>query len=176
MGCCASDANTKMIEQKMNEQEQFERTLNKLLFLGPGASGKSTIFKQLQWLHGNGYDDEQRDSLKQHITTQIVSQMQDAISSYLSEPCDDETLQMHIDKVKEHEPMPTLSPSIAESITYIYKNDKRLKGIFKTHHKKKVLDETTEYFWDSIDRITDSEYMPNKQDIISYVFCILHPT
>eukprot|EP00483_Globobulimina_turgida_P001606 UN01608 len=67
--------------------------------------------------------------------------------------------------------MTSLPGSIASCIKYIWHNDVRLNGIFNTQGKQKsaakVLDETTEYFWNSMDRITDEDYIPNKQDIIN---------
>lgn len=79
----------------------------------------------------------------------------------------DKKLQSYIDTVKEYRTPNELSPAIAEAIKYIWENDPRLDGIFQKNHNKKVLDETTEFFWNSIDRISKPNYVPDKADIIN---------
>ena len=169
--CCVSTdgtyANSKYIDKKMKESEQYENTLIKLLFLGPGGSGKSTIFKQLQWLHGDGFTPRDIIDLKQHIDSQIISQMQDAIKHYLSETVKNEKLQKSIDFIRNCDCTSQLNNEIASKIQYIYLNDERLSGIFKKYHTKKILDESTQYFWDGIERITAPNYQPNITDIIN---------
>ena len=174
MGACAclcGDDVDRSINTHMMANEKYERTLNKLLFLGPGGSGKSTIFKQLQWLHGDGFSENDVEELRQHINGQIISQMNDAIKHYLTEDVSDEDakLQEAIDNLRDYQlpEMSTLSPDMAADISYIWHNDKRLNGIFLKHHKRKILEETTEYFWNSIDRITARDYLPTKQDILN---------
>merc|ERR1719273_1862493 len=87
MGACcgaALDDNTKMINSKLREEENNERGDIKLLFLGPGGSGKSTIFKQLQYCHGKGFGRTDAELLVDHIHFQTVYQMQECIEHYLS--------------------------------------------------------------------------------------------
>ncbi len=67
--------------------------------------------------------------------------------------------------------MTSLPNNIANSIKYICENDKQLNGIFQNQQKSKqtakVLDETTNYFWQSIDRVIDENYIPTKEDIVN---------
>eukprot|EP01083_Nonionella_stella_P101896 289392_1 len=86
--CCGAtlDEQTKYINERLAQEDKQEQRTNKLLFLGPGGSGKSTIFKQLQWLHGGGFGKEDALMLKEHIYCQITSQMKAAIKHYLLSP------------------------------------------------------------------------------------------
>eukprot|EP01083_Nonionella_stella_P248530 860337_1 len=170
MGACCqpNDPNSKYIDRKMKENEMYEKSMNKLLFLGPGGSGKSTIFKQLQWLHGAGFNDGDIEELKQHITGQIITQMQAAITHYLCDPITHDTqLQNAINKVNEYDKTHDLTVEIADAISYIWQHDERLNGIFHKHPKKKILDETTEYLWNSVERVATENYIPSKKDIIN---------
>jgi len=166
------DSDTALIEQKMADNEIEDNATIKLLFLGPGGSGKSTIFKQLQYEYGEGYKDYELMAAKEQINCQIISQMKDAITEYLSEPLECGILKEHIERIKKyeyiHEQM--IGADIAESIEYIYKNDVRLDGIFTIHHKKKILVESTKYFWENLGRIARPDYVPTRQDIINVRF------
>jgi len=139
---------------------------------GPGGSGKSTIFKQVQYEYGEGYKEHQLMAAKEQINCQIISQMKDAIREYLSEPSTDDILKEHIERIKKYEHIQEqmIGLDIAESIEYIYKNDARLDGIFAIHHKKKILVESTNYFWENLSRIARPDYVPTRQDIINVRF------
>eukprot|EP01084_Bolivina_argentea_P275969 470746_1 len=170
MGPCCSqqnDSTSKAINKHMTQNEIYDNSLTKLLFLGPGGSGKSTIFKQLTWLHGKGFTATDILVFKYHLYTQIISQMQAAIKYYLSQPTENEELQESINMIKLCDCTEPLNKETASNIKYIWENDKRLDNIFRKHHKKKILDETTEYFWNDLDRITAENYEPNKIDIVS---------
>jgi len=173
MGCLqCRDSDTALIEQKMADNEIEDNATIKLLFLGPGGSGKSTIFKQLQYEYGEGYKDYELMAAKEQINCQIISQMKDAITEYLSEPLEGGILKEHIERIKKyeyiHEQM--IGADIAESIEYIYQNHARLDGIFANHHKKKILVESTQYFWENLSRIARPDYVPTRQDIINVRF------
>jgi len=83
--CCGPslDANTRYINEKMDAANKLEGRTNKLLFLGPGGSGKSTIVKQLKLLHDGPFADRDASLLKEHIYSQITSQMKDALKHFV---------------------------------------------------------------------------------------------
>eukprot|EP01083_Nonionella_stella_P200372 733832_1 len=215
--CCGAtlDEQTKYINERLAQEDKQEQRTNKLLFLGPGGSGKSTIFKQLQWLHGGGFGKEDALMLKEHIYCQITSQMKAAIKNYLLSPntqtntqqqqhiisinpTDDPTdinnenndindennenkddeipstydvqkLQTAISIVQNHGDVTVFNNELADSIQYIWKHEQKIKKVFSSDeiNQNKILDETTEYFWDQIDRIKESDYVPDEADIIN---------
>ena len=68
-----AERNNRLINQQINrERNDNTRTpTNRLLLLGAGESGKSTIVKQMQILHVDGYSVEQRDQKKMDIKRNV---------------------------------------------------------------------------------------------------------
>lgn len=82
MGICASSLtaeekalkkNDKEIARMIKEQEEVDQALVKLLLLGAGESGKSTIFKQMRILYGKGFDDESRTAMASVIISNLIN-------------------------------------------------------------------------------------------------------
>ncbi|KAL3185106.1 hypothetical protein MRX96_030986 [Rhipicephalus microplus] len=48
----------KKIEKQIQKDKQIYRATHRLLLLGAGESGKSTIVKQMRILHVNGFSEE----------------------------------------------------------------------------------------------------------------------
>ena len=82
---------------------------------------------------------------------------------------DEITLQDSISLVQNHGDVTIFNDELATAIQYIWKNEPRIKEGFRLEakNKNKILDETTEYFWDDIDRIKAEDYVPNETDIIN---------
>ena len=71
--------------------------------------------------------------------------------------------------VQNHGDVTIFNDELAKAIQYIWKNEPKVKEGFRLemNNKNKILDETTQYFWDEIDRIKDTDYVPNETDIIN---------
>jgi guanine nucleotide-binding protein G(s) subunit alpha len=48
----------KLIDQQLKKDKKAYRALHRLLLLGAGESGKSTIVKQMKILHKDGFSEE----------------------------------------------------------------------------------------------------------------------
>ncbi|CAK7895883.1 guanine nucleotide-binding protein alpha-1 subunit [[Candida] anglica] len=89
MGCAAStmeseeDFNPLLQDKKMNDlieqqiqlRRQNEKQLFKLLLLGAGESGKSTVLKQLRLLHQGGFSQPERVQYAQVIWVDLIQSM-----------------------------------------------------------------------------------------------------
>jgi len=52
----------------------------KMLLLGAGESGKSTVLKQMKLIHHGGYNDSERDSYKEIIFSNTIQSMRSVFS------------------------------------------------------------------------------------------------
>ncbi|KAJ3128857.1 guanine nucleotide-binding protein subunit alpha [Physocladia obscura] len=79
MGTCASAesaaaaAASKDIDKQLKaEMKAIEQNI-KLLLLGAGETGKSTVLKQIKLIHGTGYSDEDRAAYKVTVLTNVIT-------------------------------------------------------------------------------------------------------
>eukprot|EP01083_Nonionella_stella_P314092 1130234_1 len=81
MGMChgqtADQRRNAIVDQELDHDQR--NTTPKLLLLGPGGSGKSTIFKQLKGIYGKGFNQQERQLFMHHIYEQVTSQMVHAL-------------------------------------------------------------------------------------------------
>jgi len=80
MGICASESADakasrladRAIAKELENSNQRNAEIIKLLLLGAGESGKSTIFKQMRILYGDGYDENSRKATAPVIISNLI--------------------------------------------------------------------------------------------------------
>lgn len=81
MGICASAEEKEQrkrnqeIEDALRKEQLKLQNEVKMLLLGAGESGKSTILKQMKLIHDNGYSKEERESFKEIIFSNTIQSM-----------------------------------------------------------------------------------------------------
>ncbi|XP_025912254.1 guanine nucleotide-binding protein G(s) subunit alpha-like isoform X2 [Apteryx rowi] len=65
----------KKIEKQLQKDKQVYRATHRLLLLGAGESGKSTIVKQMRILHVNGFNAEKAKAILTRCTAQVHVQV-----------------------------------------------------------------------------------------------------
>lgn len=63
------------IEQQLRRSRQNEKNQIKLLLLGPGESGKSTVLKQMKLMHKGGFVEQERMQYAQVIWADVLQSM-----------------------------------------------------------------------------------------------------
>lgn len=177
------------ISEMMTDQQEKDHNLIKLLFLGAGESGKSTLMKQMQILHGGGFVNA-ADRLPyvplihQNIlqSAQVLARQsmilgsgggQTAAANMATVPAGD-TSHFHVApdaepardlvlEVKFDDPDP-LKPAVVEAIKILWADD----GIQATFEMASTyqLNDSTEYFMTRLDDVVQQGYVPNEQDIL----------
>lgn len=164
-----------------------EREL-KVLLLGSGESGKSTIVKQMKILHKNGFSESEAYEYKpfvfknvldcvKNVINAIIDIQSDLIAPQGSEPDSDSAgeerkhilgyddvnaiLDYELSVSTEEE----FSPSIAQKIQALY-NFPEVKKFIKEHQGDFYLIDSTHYFLADIERIAAPDYVPSQSDIL----------
>merc|ERR1719192_583395 len=109
---CVQGGGTKNPEQERNnnvatnDDEPDEKTY-KLLLLGAGGSGKSTVFRQVKILYGEGYDEDERLTLAVTIhqnMVQSIKKIVDQCPKYGPVPAEHQQLVEAISKLPDDGP------------------------------------------------------------------------
>mmetsp|Transcript_56274 Transcript_56274/g.89641 ORF Transcript_56274/g.89641 Transcript_56274/m.89641 type:complete len:363 (-) Transcript_56274:393-1481(-) len=179
--CCGDPTNKKVHEELIQAKTDFVKD-HKLLLLGAGSSGKSTFFKQLCQIHGNGFQQQDIEQAKQNIFDCIIDQMKQLV-----EQCVENIKQQEEDglndgeyeyKLSEHAQQAAdymlspkvprggidITPQLATLITTLW-SDPSIKKSFETRTNLGVVD-SAPHFFEDIDRISDQHYEPTEEDIL----------
>lgn len=173
-GLCATPKTEedRMIEQKMQKDQLTDKKTKKLLFLGAGGSGKSTLFKQLKVIHGGSkrkgersLSAEELDSYKATVHQNIMIGMKDLCAGALDEW---EGKVKNVDlaeELAETDVNQEVTQEMANKIRTLWDNDAGIQEAWKIRGRLQVQD-TLKYFIKNLDRITHPDYTPTTADVL----------
>jgi len=176
--CCLSREcdieTTRLINRNLSGDRRKAVTEKKLVLLGAGGSGKSTLFRQLKIL-GEGMSEQERRSFKDTIYTNIIEAIQTLVTK---------NQDFHIEEEKFHE-LGTVAQQSADAVLDL-KNDKvtpalaehinilwRDEAIQRTWRRRSSfqIQANSKYYFENINRIagaslTPRGYIPTEDDVI----------
>ncbi|KAF2071505.1 hypothetical protein CYY_007183 [Polysphondylium violaceum] len=168
MGCNVSTESkaSKTIEKDLAlDRKQAEKEI-KLLLLGAGDSGKSTIAKQMRLIHSKGFDDKEIGQFKEIMHSNVLSCIQLLIrntSRYGVEV--DASLKDKVEYYSEINPFELpLTPQIGVEIDTIWKDSAIQTAFLKSSEFN--LPEVAGYCLKNIERIASENYVPTQEDIL----------
>lgn len=176
MGCCIAgedDGLNRQVQGQLSSDKSQDRQIKKLLFLGSGGSGKSTLFKQLRTIHGDGFMEKDRVSFRDHIYSQVIDQMKILIErSYeLREMADEyRDLELGPEATESSEFMLVVrgdldvNDDVAKHIKILW-SDPAIQTTFENRAALKIEDSSA-YFFNQVDRIAEPNYIPTDEDIL----------
>ncbi|KAL9120176.1 MAG: hypothetical protein Q9187_003267 [Circinaria calcarea] len=179
MGNCLSSENSdgveqrkrsRMIDAKLEEDSRRLRKECKILLLGSGESGKSTIVKQMKIIHQNGYTVDELALYRLTIYKNLVDcarALIQAMRQFDIEPTDpqneeygDYLLEYRVD-ADPHKP---LDPEVGTAVVSIWKDPSI--GQVMEHQSEFYLMDSAPYFFDEALRIASSDYIPIEADVL----------
>ncbi|XP_046375270.1 guanine nucleotide-binding protein G(s) subunit alpha [Haliotis rubra] len=165
----AKEAN-KRIEKQLQKDKQLYRATHRLLLLGAGESGKSTIVKQMRILHVNGFGPEERkqkiEDIKRNVRDAILT-ITGAMST-LNPPVvlGNPENQFRVDYIQDIASQPDFEyPSEFYEHTELLWKDKGVQGCFERSNEYQLID-CAQYFLDRVHIVKLPDYTPTEQDIL----------
>lgn len=170
MACCGSGEDgvrNKHINKELATDRKNMGRLVKLLLLGAGDSGKSTIAKQMKIIHLDGFSEEERVSYRTAIANNVLTSVRTLIHQcnkfgYHLSKGNESRAQKIIDIPRDQEPVVT--PQLADDIANLWQ-DPAIKQTF-ARSSEYQLNDSTQYYFDNINRIGQVNYTPSEQDVL----------
>jgi len=185
MGTCSTSENSQEIdleltksknnkcEVKLREDHTEDVATHKLLLLGTGDSGKSTLFKQMIQIYGKSYSEQDKKAYIPIICRNVVDWMEElARQSILLSKKDSAFADCRVHSSVQKS-LDFIIDTRYESgaITEFAKHVKTLwadPGIQNTylHRSNFHLPDSAEYFLKKVDELAQSNYLPTEEDIV----------
>lgn len=172
----AENSQAAEIERRIERETKAEKHIHKLLLLGAGESGKSTIFKQIKLLFQTGFDDAE---LKSYIPVihanvyQTIKLLLDGSKELAQSETDTSTYTLSNenkeigDKLSEiggRFDYPRLTRELSEEIEKLWK-DPAIQGTYARGSELQLPD-CANYFMEHLRRLSDVNYIPTKEDVL----------
>uniref|UniRef100_A0A914I3V0 Guanine nucleotide-binding protein G(I) subunit alpha n=1 Tax=Globodera rostochiensis TaxID=31243 RepID=A0A914I3V0_GLORO len=175
MGCInsVSDKNAKARSRQIDEQlkadhDRAQREV-KLLLLGAGESGKSTIVKQMKIIHETGYSDEERKAYRPVVYSNTIQSMMAILRAmgrlkinFASPSKREESVQFfqHAQTTEDGE----LPLELAAAMKHLWA-DTGVQECFE-RSREYQLNDSAAYYLNSLDRIAQPGYVPTQDDVL----------
>ncbi|KAJ6249069.1 guanine nucleotide-binding protein g(o) subunit alpha [Anaeramoeba flamelloides] len=151
------------IESMLNGPNEKKQV--KILILGTGESGKSTFVKQIHLIHKDGFDTKTRERFKIAIHFNLIKGLQDLIEGL---PLIRKNVQKSLSEVAQDflqlNPRTGLTTTIIDAVESLWA-DESIKEMYEQRSLIQI-PSSTNYFLDSLERISKNDYLPNDNDII----------
>ncbi|GAA6009348.1 hypothetical protein JCM10207_004358 [Rhodosporidiobolus poonsookiae] len=179
MGCGASTPIDREAEERnaaiektlAQDREKLKREI-KLLFLGAGESGKSTVLKQMQLAYGAPFTPTQREEYREVIFDNALRSMQVVIDAFDLLQIDvPPELNEHVELLMSLGEEPELSapggeldPRVARAIATLWGFEGTREAVEMSHEYQ--LNDSAPYYFANALRLAQPGYLPTDQDIL----------
>ncbi|KAI7869320.1 small G-protein GPA3 [Spinellus fusiger] len=178
MGVCASseerESKQRSVQIDRQLEQDFIRQKNelKILLLGSGESGKSTVVKQMKIIHQNGYTSEELQLWRPVILKNSIDSIKDVLKS-----ADKLELEFENPNAKEaiatidsyvfptRDPCPMIPEAVANAISLLW-NDKNMPDCIECGTSRFYIMDSASYFLGQVARITHTDYLPDEKDVL----------
>ena len=155
----------KQLEALIANQAKTESEKIKLLLLGAGESGKSTIFKQMKVIYGKQYSDAERKQALPTIHCNVLQGMkvlcEQAVAFNLVGQVQATTSFEMIRNMDENEMIDVLIGGAVKELWL----DPGIQAVWERRSEFQIID-SVKYYFDKIDVIKMPDYLPDKDDIL----------
>ncbi|RYP28562.1 hypothetical protein DL767_007168 [Monosporascus sp. MG133] len=162
-------ARSRELDRAIRQDEKRLAREVKLLLLGAGESGKSTVLKQMRLIYAQGFTKSEKLEWKPVVFNNVVQSMRvifDAMNenNIEFENKDNEKNQALLLVDYEISPNDSLPPEYLEPIKSLWADAGVQKATLKGNEY--ALHDNLAYFCDDLDRLWQKDYIPTDQDLL----------
>jgi len=160
----------KTIQTTIEKDKEVSDDVLKLLLLGTGDSGKSTLFKQIIQLYGKGFGEEARAPYANICYTNTILAMKTLIAQstkldpslgcQISKEAEVSAKYM-LEEVKVEQPV---DKEIAKHVKILWA-DPGIRNTF-ANRARFQLDDACQYFFGRVDAMAEEDFLPTYQDVL----------
>jgi len=160
----AEKARNKALEVTLGRDNSADQQINKLLLLGAGESGKSTLFKQMIQIYGKGFPEAERKNFIPIIYNNIITSMKVLVQQCDSfAPVNEENL-VHKKLIEDLKGDEEIDDGIATALHALW-NDPGIRTTYDNRAAYQLTDSCA-YFLDQLDVVCAPNYLPSEQDVL----------
>ncbi|XP_013861730.1 guanine nucleotide-binding protein G(i) subunit alpha-2 [Austrofundulus limnaeus] len=176
MGCTVSAEDkaaaerSKMIDKNLREDGEKAAREVKLLLLGAGESGKSTIVKQMKIIHEDGYSEDECKQYRAVVYSNTIQSIM-AIVKAMSRLNIDYKNPARVDDAQQlfalaaaAEEQGILPEDLANVIRRLWA-DRGIRSCF-ARSREYQLNDSAAYYLNDLERIAKADYIPTQQDVL----------
>lgn len=179
MGCCGTNAvavlddeaeaatrHNEEVMRRLDESEETDKGVMKLLLLGAGESGKSTLFKQMKVINKDGYSEDERRAFQSVVWSNTIGSIKALLAGFeqleITMPPEVAVAQATI--VAESSSREVLTPELGNLIQTMWRHE-AVQNVFDRRNEFQ-LNDSAEYYFEAIQRIASSRYLPTTDDVL----------
>jgi len=156
----------KEISKSLDAIVSAEKQVIKLLLLGAGESGKSTIFKQMKVNYKGGYSESERKAFQSIVWSNTIISIKALLAAFqkleIEKP--EEVVDAEVTIEAATEENEDLNPELATIIKTVWDNP-ATQQVFNRRNEYQ-LNDSADYYFDALDRIAVSTYVPSTNDVL----------
>ena len=161
----AQQKKNKEINAEMAKHAKMEASKVKLLLLGAGESGKSTIFKQMKVIYGKNFTSEERKMMIPTIYSNIILSCKILAEQARNLNLMDEIKSLDsFNTIEETDPSAPINVELGDAIK-IFWNDPGIQKVWSRNAEYQIVD-SVQYYFERMDKIKANSYLPDKDDIL----------
>ncbi|KAI8615491.1 guanine nucleotide binding protein, alpha subunit [Chytriomyces sp. MP71] len=161
--------NSKNIDKQLRLESAAVRQIVKILLLGAGETGKSTILKQMKLIHGVGFTEDERTTFRSVLLLNIMTCAKTLVKAMktlqIPYSFDASTVQIQAVVAGEGNEGTSMPIEVQDAIKVIW-TDPGVRYCYSRNNEYQLLDSCS-YFLDNFDRILSPDYTPTDQDILA---------
>lgn len=147
-------------------QDEFDQQDVKILLLGSGECGKTTLWRHLKMIYCGGFNDDERNDMTSVVKINLISDIKtlvEAIQNSGQNVADD--LEASVENINDMQlNEEELTPEVAEEITNVW-HDPAIRTAYQQNNSIGLGDNAS-FFLDNSKRIASNGYLPTDEDLL----------